>query len=87
MSEDWKVEYNANAEKHNKRVKSIREVRLPKSCTAAIDQAIESMSNVRETAVDGIYHGYNALTMQDIIDLSNALQDLKNNFEYRELRS
>ena len=87
MSEDWIAEYNASAEKHNKRVKSIREVRLPKSCTAAIDQSIEAMSNVRETCVDGMYHGYNALTMQDIIDLSTALEDLKNNFKFRELRS
>ena len=55
----------------------------------AIEQAIEAMSNIRETAVDGMYHGYNALTMQDIIDLSNALVDLKNNIEYRkrELKS
>ena len=87
MSEDWKVEYNANAEKHNKRVKSIRQVRLPRSCTAAIDQAIESMSNVREVAVDGMYHGYNTLSVQDITELSSALEDLKNNFEFRELRS
>ena len=87
MNEDWKVEYNANAEKHNKRVKSIRQVRLPRSCTAAIDQAIESMSNVREVAVDGMYHGYNTLSVQDITELSSALEDLKNNFEFRELRS
>jgi len=48
MSEDWKAEYNASAEKHNKRVKSIREVRLPKSCTAAIDESIKAMDQVHE---------------------------------------
>jgi hypothetical protein len=37
-----------DAEKHNKRVKSIREVRLPKSCTAAIDESIKAMDQVHE---------------------------------------
>jgi len=87
MSEDWKAEYNANAEKHNKRVRSIREVRLPKSCTSAIDGAISAMDNVHMTLVDGMVHGYHALTMDDVVQLANAMHDLKREFEFREMRS
>jgi len=87
MSEDWKAEYNANAEKHNKRVKSIREVRLPKSCTAAIDESIKAMDDLHQQVCEGVYHGYNSLMMDDVINLVNALHKLKTEFEYRELRS
>ena len=83
---DWLVEYNANAKKHNKRVKSIREVRLPKSCTAAIDEAIKAMDVVHESVTDSVVNGYNALMVDDVIALSNALQKLRAEFNYRELR-
>ena len=83
---DWIVEYNANAKKHNKRVKSIREVRLPKSCTAAIDEAIKAMDVVHESVTDSVMNGFNALMVEDVIALSNALQKLKTEFNYRELR-
>jgi len=83
---DFIKEYNANAEKHNKRVKSIREVRLPKSCTAAIDEAIKTMSEVHEQICEGVTHGYNSLMMDDVINLVNALHKLRSEFEYREMR-
>ena len=86
MSEDWKAEYNASAEKHNKRVKSIREVRLPKSCTAAIDESIKAMDQVHEQVCEGVMHGYNSLMMDDVVRLVNAMHKLKAEFEYRELR-
>ena len=84
---DFIKEYNANAVKHNKRVKSIREVRLPKSCTAAIDESIKAMSEVHDQVCEGVYHGYNSLMMDDVIQLVNALHKLKSEFEYREPRS
>lgn len=84
---DFIKEYNANAAKHNKRVKSIREVRLPKSCTAAIDESIKAMSEVHDQVCEGVYHGYNSLMMDDVIQLVNALHKLKSEFEYREPRS
>jgi hypothetical protein len=84
---DFIKEYNANAEKHNKRVKSIRNTRLPKSSVAAIDEAISAMSEVHEQVCDGVYHGYNSLMMDDVIKLVNALHKLKSEFNYRELRS
>jgi len=84
---DFIKEYNANAEKHNKRVKSIRETRLPKSCVSAIDEAINAMDQVHEQVCEGMYHGYNSLMMDDVITLVNALNKLRREFEYRELRS
>ena len=84
---DYIKEYNANAEKHNKRVKSIRAARLPKSSVAAIDNAINAMDNVHMTLVDGVAHGYHALTMDDIVQLASAMNDLKLEFEFREMRS
>ena len=84
---DFVKEYNANAEKHNKRVKSIRQTRLPKSSVAAIDEAITAMDAVHEQVCEGVYHGYNSLMMDDVIKLVNALHKLKTEFEYRELRS
>ena len=83
---DYIQEYNANAEKHNKRVKSIRNTRLPKSSVAAIDGAISAMDNVHGMLVDGIVHGYHALSMDDAVRLVNAMNDLKREFETRELR-
>lgn len=83
---DFIKEYNANAAKHNKRVKSIREQRLPKSCTAAIDEAISAMDAVHEQVCEGIYHGYNSLMVDDVVKLANAMQKLKSEFNYRETR-
>lgn len=84
---DFVKEYNAHAEKHNKRVKSIRNTRLPKSSVAAIDESISAMSDVHDQVCEGVYHGYNSLMMDDIIKLVNALHKLKSEFEYREPRS
>ena len=83
---DYISEYNANAEKHNKRVKSIRNTRLPKSSVAAIDGAISAMDNIHNMLVDGIVHGYHALSMDDVVQLVNAMNNLKREFETRELR-
>ena len=80
-------EYNANAEKHNKRVKSIRNTRLPKSSVAAIDGAISAMDDLHQQVCEGVYHGYNSLMMDDVINLVNALHKLKTEFQYREMRS
>jgi hypothetical protein len=77
---------NEAAEKHNKRVKSIREQRLPKSCVKAIDDSIKAMSEVHDQICEGVIHGYNSLMVEDVIKLVDALEKLKNEFEYRELR-
>lgn len=84
---DYIKEYNANAEKHNKRVKSIREVRLPKSCVKAIDDSISAMDGIHESICDGVIHGYNPLTIDDVTKLVTALHKLRSEFNYRELRS
>ena len=84
---DYIKEYNANAEKHNKRVKSIRETRLPKACVSAIDEAIHAMDDVHQQVCEGVYHGYHSLMMDDVIKLVNAMHALKREFEYREPRS
>ena len=83
---DYIKEYNASAVKHNKRVKSIREVRLPKSCVRAIDESIKAMDQVHEQVCEGVMHGYNSLMMDDVVRLVNAMHKLKAEFEYRELR-
>jgi len=83
---DYIKEYNANAAKHNKRVKSIREVRLPKSCVKAIDEAIRAMDAVHDQVCEGVYHGYNSLMVDDVVKLANAMQELKTQFNYREPR-
>ena len=83
---DYIKEYNASAVKHNKRVKSIREVRLPKSCVRAIDESIKAMDQVHEQVCEGIIHGYNSLMMDDVVRLVNAMHKLKAEFEYREMR-
>lgn len=83
--ENWQQIHNEHALSHNKRVKSIREGRLPKSCVTAIDEAISAMSSVRQTMVEGIAHGFNGLSMEDIIELSRALEGLNREFNYREV--
>jgi hypothetical protein len=86
MSEDWKKTYNENAEKHNKRVKSIRESRLPKDCVEALDQAIRAMDSLHFSLCESVCNNHNCITMNDMIDLGTALEKLKAEFQERELR-
>ena len=82
---DFVKERNAIMEKHNKRVKSLREQRIPKAGVAAIDEAIHAMSEVHETVTESVANGYNGLMVDDVIKLANALYKLKLEFNYREL--
>lgn len=86
MSEDWIKTYNENAEKHNKRVKSIRENRLPKSCVKALDQAIRAMDSLHLSLCESVYNSHNCITMSDMIELGNAINQLKAEFQERELK-
>jgi len=71
--------------KHNKRVKSIREKRLPKSCVDAIDDAIKAMDDIHESIIDGVVHGYNPLSLEDVIKLAQAARKLQSEFTTREV--
>ncbi len=86
MSEDWKKTYNENAEKHNKRVKSIRESRLPKDCVEALDQAIRAMDSLHFSIKESICNNHNCITMDDMIQLGTALNRMKEEFQERELK-
>jgi len=83
---EWIETYNEAAAKHNKRVKSIRETRLPKSCVDALDNAMTVLDQVHESLIDGVCHGYHPLTLDDIVRLTTALQKLKAEFNPREMR-
>jgi len=87
MSEEWIKIYNANAEKHNKRVKSIRENRLPKSCVEALDEAIRAMDVMNYQISESVVNSCNCITMNDMIQLGIALEKMKEEFEERELRA
>lgn len=71
--------------KHNKRVKSIRENRLPKSCVDAIDDAIKAMDDLHGSIVDGVMYGYHPLSMNDIVILVEAVHKLRSEFTAREI--
>jgi uncharacterized FlaG/YvyC family protein len=71
--------------KHNKRVKSIRENRLPKSCVEAIDDAIKAMDDIHESIVDGVMYGYHPLSMNEIVKLVEAFNKLRSEFTIREV--
>ena len=71
--------------KHNKRVKSIRENRLPKSCVDAIDDAIQAMDDLHGSIVDGVMYGYHPLSMDDIVKLVGAVHKLRSEFTAREI--
>jgi hypothetical protein len=71
--------------KHNKRVKSIRENRLPKCCVDAIDDAIKAMDDLHGSIVDGVMYGYHPLSMDDIVKLVNAVHKLRSEFTTREV--
>ena len=86
MSEDHIKKYNENAEKHNKRVKSSRENRLPKSCVEALDQAIRAMDSLHFSLCESVYNNHNCITMNDMIELGSAIDQLKEEFQERELK-
>tara|TARA_E500000318_G_scaffold59378_1_gene55108 strand:- start:414 stop:680 length:267 start_codon:yes stop_codon:yes gene_type:complete len=71
--------------KHNKRVNSIRENRLPKCCVDAIDDAIKSMNDIHESIIDGVAYGYNPLSIEDVIKLAQAARKLQSEFTVREV--
>ena len=86
MSEDHIKKYNENAEKHNKRVKSIRENRLPKSCVEALDEAIRAMDGMVFQIKESVVNNHNCITMDDMIQLGSALDRMKEEFQERELK-
>jgi hypothetical protein len=83
--EQWKKNANERALKHNKRVKSIRENRLPKSCVEAIDESISAMTDMQNSILEGLSCDINAIRMEDIMALGNALTKLQQEFEYKDL--
>lgn len=87
MNEEWIKKYNKDAEKHNKRVKSIREKRLPKSCVKALDQAIHAMDVMTFQIQESVINNHNCITMDDMIQLGLALEKMKKEFEEQKLRS
>ena len=87
MNEEWIKKYNKDAEKHNKRVKSIREKRLPKSCVKALDQAIHAMVVMTFQIQESVINNHNCITMDDMIQLGLALEKMKKEFEEQKLRS
>jgi hypothetical protein len=86
MSEEWIKTYNENAEKHNKRVKSIRENRLPKSCVEALDEAIRAMDVMNHQISESVVNSFNCITMDDMIQLGRALERIREEFQERELK-
>jgi hypothetical protein len=83
---EWVKKHNEMVVKHNKRVTSIRETRLPKSCVDAIDNTMNVLDQVHESLIDGVCHGYHPLTLDDVVRLTTALQKLKAEFNLREMR-
>ena len=83
--EQWKKNANERALKHNKRVKSIRENRLPKSCVEAIDASISAMTDMHNSILEGLAEDLNAIRMEDIMALGSALMKLQQEFEYKNL--
>jgi hypothetical protein len=81
MSEEWIKTYNENAEKHNKRVKSIRENRLPKSCVEALDEAIRAMDVMNHQISESVVNSFNCITMDDMIQLGRALERIREEFQ------
>ena len=86
MSEDWIKTYNENAKKHNKRVKSIRDTRLPKDCVEALDQAIRAMDVMVLQIQESVINNHNCITMDDMIQLGSALDRMKEEFQEKELK-
>ena len=86
MSEDHIKTYNENAKKHNKRVQSIRENRLPKSCVEALDEAIRAMDSLHFSIRESVCNNHNCITMEDMIQLGVALEKMKDVFQERELK-
>ena len=71
--------------KHNKRVRSIRNTRLPKDTVNAVDEAIKVMSELHEIISDGVHFGYNGITMDNMIELANAKRKLEHAFTEQEV--
>ena len=84
MDKDWKKIHNEQIAKHNKRVKSIREVRLSKADREALDEAMDAMGSLHACLCESVMHGYFGINLEDIAEFARARQKLCNQFAYRE---
>ena len=87
MYGDIVAERNEAISKHNKRVKSIREKRLPKDCVVAIDESIRAMDGLHDALCEWVCNAEPMLRVDDVVQLGKALKSLKREFKYRELIS
>ena len=84
MNTDWKKIRNQEIEKHNKRVKSIREVRLSKADREAIDAAMQSMDSLHESLCESVISGYFGTNIEEITEFARARNKMLNQFAYKE---
>lgn len=70
--------------KHNKRVQSIRNVRLSKADVKCIDDVIKNGQTIRESLIESVAWGGNCLSMEDVVSFSDALLRFEAQFTERK---
>lgn len=74
------VASDAIKQRHNKRVRSMRDVRLPKEVVASIDSMIEVSDRIQDAWIASLCSGRNQMSMQDMLDFTKAAQTFTRHF-------
>lgn len=86
MLTEHQIVYIESVKKHNKRVDSIREKRLPKSCIEAIDQTLNKGDALFENMMETLYWGATpSFTTDEIAEFRDALIKLRKQFTRQEM--
>ncbi len=82
--ENYEQEYKQQIAKHNKRVRSIRNTRLSRADVKCIDDMISKGFQIQDTLTESVMWGSNFLTMEDVMEFTEALRNFNSQFTERK---
>ena len=83
-TEDYLKAAKEAAKKHNKRVQSIRNVRLSRADVKCIDDMINKGFMIQDSLTESVMWGGNFLSLDDIMEFTSALRAFQAQFTERK---
>ena len=83
-TEDYMKRHQEAVLKHNKRVRSIRNVRLSRADVKCIDEMISKGFQIQDSLTESVMWGGNCLSLDDIMEFTSALRAFQAQFTERK---